>query len=128
MAEGHRRSGRADRVRETAVSYHPLRLEAARRVFRSDAQLAEALGVDRSQVTRWREGRTVPGSDVADRLVGLDTAVALLSGYLQPGSILKWLRGINAHLDNRRPIDLIRQGSLSDVIAAIEAMKRGAYA
>jgi hypothetical protein len=52
----------------------------------------------------------------------------LLTGYLEPGSILKWLRGVNAHLDNRRPVDLIRQGSLSEVIAAIEAMKRGAYA
>jgi hypothetical protein len=105
-----------------------VRLAATRRVFPSDAQVAQALGVDRSQVTRWRVGRTVPGSDVADRLVGLDTVVELLTGYLEPGSILKWLRGVNAHLDNRRPVDLIRQGSLSEVIAAIEAMKRGAYA
>jgi hypothetical protein len=84
--------------------------------------------VDRAQVARWREGRTTPGSEVADRLVGLDAAVELLSGYLEPDSILKWLRGVNAHLDNCRPVDVIREGRLSEVIAAIEAMKHGAYA
>jgi hypothetical protein len=36
--------------------------------------------------------------------------------------------GINAHLGDRRPIDLLREGSLSDVIAAIEALKSGSYA
>lgn len=90
--------------------------------------MAEALGVDRAQVTRWREGRTAPAAEVAARLVGLDTVVELLSGYLEPESIPKWLRGINAHLDNRRPLDLLRQGQLSPVIAAIEAMKSESYA
>ena len=36
--------------------------------------------------------------------------------------------GINAHLGDRRPIDLLREGSLSLVIAAIEALKTGTYA
>lgn len=122
-----KRVRQADRVRET-VAHYPARLDAARRAFPSDAQMAEALGVDRAQVTRWREGQTVPTADVADRLVGLDTVVELLSGYLERDSIPKWLRGINAHLDNRRPLDLLRQGQLSPVIAAIEAMKSESYA
>jgi transcriptional regulator with XRE-family HTH domain len=90
--------------------------------------MAEALGVDRAQLKRWREGRTEPSAENADRIVGLDTAVELLSGYLEPSSIPKWLMGINAHLGDRRPIDLLREGSLSDVIAAIEALKSGSYA
>jgi len=104
------------------------RLESARRAFPSDAQVAEALGVDRAQVKRWREGRTAPGPENADRIVGLDTAVELLSGYLEPSSIPKWLMGLNAHLGDRRPIDLLRRGNLAEVIAAIEALKSGAYA
>lgn len=109
-------------------SYYPIRLESARRAFRSDAQVAEALGVNRSQVRRWREGETVPGPENADRIVGLDSVVELLSGYLQPTSIPKWLNGFNAHLGDRRPVDLLRQGNLSEVIGAIEALKSGAYA
>ena len=84
--------------------------------------------MNRSQVTRWREGETEPGRENAERIVGLDAAVALLSGYLEPSSIPKWLMGVNAHVGDRRPIDLLREGNLSDVIAAIEALRSGAYA
>lgn len=104
------------------------RLESARRAFPSDAQLAEALGVNRSQVKRWRAGETEPGQENAERVVALDAAVALLSGYLEPTSVPKWLMGVNAHLADRRPIDLLREGNLSEVIAAIEALRSGAYA
>ena len=110
------------------ASSHAARLESARRAFSSDAKIAEALGVNRAQVKRWREGETEPGPENADRVVGLDAAVALLSGYLEPTSIPKWLTGHNAHLGGRRPVDLLREGNLSDVIAAIEAMKSGSYA
>jgi uncharacterized protein (DUF2384 family) len=105
-----------------------LRLDSARRAFTSDAQVADALGVDRAQVKRWREGETEPGPGNAERVVGLDAAVELLSGYLSASSIPKWLFGVNAHLSDRRPVDLIRQGNLSEVIAAIEALKSGSYA
>jgi hypothetical protein len=119
---------RATAVHETAPDYYAVRLESARRAFDSDAQIAAALGVNRAQVKRWREGDTVPGADNADRVVGLDAAVELLTGYLEPSSVTKWLLGHNAHLGNRRPVDLLREGNLSDVIAAIEALKSGAYA
>jgi hypothetical protein len=36
--------------------------------------------------------------------------------------------GYNAHLEDRRPVDLLREGNLSDVIAAIESLRSGAYA
>jgi transcriptional regulator with XRE-family HTH domain len=117
------------RTHQTAShASYAARLESARRVFSSDAQVAEVIGVDRSQVTRWREGATEPGPENADRIVGLDAVVELLHGYLEPSSIDKWLRGFNAHLGDRRPIDLLRQGILSEVIGAIEALKSGSYA
>lgn len=123
------KAGAAKRRRSAGASpFYPVRIESARRAFPSDARMAEALGVDRAQLKRWREGRTEPRAQNADRIVGLDTAVELLSGCLEPGSIPKWLMGINAHLGDRRPIDLLREGSLSDVIAAIEALKSGSYA
>jgi uncharacterized protein (DUF2384 family) len=40
----------------------------------------------------------------------------------------KWLQGNNAHLRNNRPIDLLRQGKVSEVIAAIEQLEAGSPA
>lgn len=114
--------------RAPVKSLYAQRLEAARRGFPSDAKVAEVLGVNRSQVKRWREGRTEPGLENADRIAGLDVVVELLSGWLEPSVIEDWLWGMNAHLGDRRPVDLLRQGNLSDVIAAIEALKSGSYA
>lgn len=104
-----------------------MRLESIGRVYDSDAQIAQALGVNRSQPNRWRGGQE-PDPENADRLVGLDAVIEMLDGYLQPTSIRKWLNGTNAHLGNRRPIAVLRAGMVSDVIAAIEAEKSGAYA
>jgi uncharacterized protein (DUF2384 family) len=129
-ARGRRRPREPRKTLATvpARDFYAVRLESARRVFSSDAQVAKALGIDRAQVKRWRAGETIPGPENADRVVGLDAAVELLSGYLSRNSIPKWLMGINAHLGDRRPVDLLRQGNLSEVIAAIESLKSGSYA
>jgi DNA-binding transcriptional regulator YiaG len=105
----------------------PQRIESARRAFRSDADLAASLGVARSQLTRWKGGQA-PDLENASKLTGLDAVVELLTGYLAPTSIPKWLSSPNAHLGNRRPLSLLQSGRLSEVIAAIEAEKGGAYA
>ncbi len=104
-----------------------MRLQSARRAFETDAELADLLGVDRAQPARWRAGQA-PDPANREKIVALDVVVELLSGYLSPSSIPKWLNGTNAHLGNRRPVALLRDGSLSEVIAAIEAEKSGAFA
>jgi hypothetical protein len=103
------------------------RLDQITRVLGSDAAVAAALDVSRAQPRRWREGQT-PDPGNRDRIIGLDTVIALLSGYLEESSIPKWLSGVNAHLGNRRPISLLREGRVADVIGAIEAEKAGAFA
>jgi hypothetical protein len=104
-----------------------LRYMVARRAFDSDAEMATSLGVHRSQIARWKQG-AAPDPENAERLLGLDVVVSLLEGFLEPTSIPKWLRGINAHLGHRRPLDVLREGQLSEVIRAIEAEKSGAFA
>jgi transcriptional regulator with XRE-family HTH domain len=104
-----------------------VRIASARRVFGSDSEVASALGVARSQLSRWKSGQ-FPDEVNRDRLVALDVVVELLSGYLSAGSIHKWLNSPNAHLADRRPLAVIRANRLSEVIAAIEAEKSGAFA
>src|SRR5437667_9772097 len=96
------------------------RYHAAKVAFPDDADLARSLGVHRSAVVRWKRGES-PAPENWEQLVGLDTVVSLLEGFLEVVSIPKWLRGLNAHLGDRRPIDVIRQGRLFEVVAAIEA-------
>ena len=103
------------------------RLDNITRVLGSDAAVADVLGVSRAQPRRWREGQ-VPDLDNRDRIIGLDAVIALLSGFLAESSIPKWLNGVNAHLGDRRPISVLREGRVSDVIAAIEAQKTGSFA
>jgi DNA-binding transcriptional regulator YdaS (Cro superfamily) len=103
------------------------RYASVRRAFPSDAALADMLGVHRSRVSRWGRGAT-PDPEHAQQLLGLDMAISLLSGFLEPDSVPEWLLGINAHLGHRRPVDVILEGKLSHVVAAIEAEKSGAYA
>jgi len=104
-----------------------LRYEVARLAFADDAELARSLDVHRSAVVRWKSGEP-PARANWEQLVGLDAVVSLLAGFLDPRSIPKWLHGINAHLGDRRPVDVIRLGRLSEVIAALEAERAGAFA
>ena len=98
-----------------------------RSAFPSDAAIAEFAGVDRSRVTRFKQGRNLE-SDTAALLDAVGSVVTLLRGFLDDAVIPDWLRGANAHLGYRIPLDVLKTGRLSEVIAAIEAEKSGAFA
>ena len=117
----------ADFVQESGASSTWLLYLAARRPFESDAALADALGVHRSQVARWKRGGQADSAN-EERLRNLGTVVESLTGYLEPTAISDWLSGINPHLGHRRPIDVLLAGNVTEVIAAVEAERRGAYA
>lgn len=103
------------------------RYASVRRAFDSDAELAEAFGVNRSAVAHWKRGEPM-GPENRALLQALDTTIALLAGFLNAATIPKWLRGTNAFLGNRRPIDVLRTGRLSEVVGAIEAEQSEAFA
>lgn len=109
----------------TALQRVSVRL--ARAVFDSDAEMALAFGVDRSNMVRWKRGAPL-SPEHAGRLQAFEVVVSLLLGFLAPTTIPKWLRGVNAHLGNRRPIDVLLTGRLSEVVAAIENERSGAFA
>ncbi|HEU4884053.1 MAG TPA: hypothetical protein VFT45_17460 [Longimicrobium sp.] len=98
----------------------------ARKAFTSDAALAEAMGVHRSQVTRWSQGRSAHTGN-AWLLRDLAAAVSRLSDFYQTGTINRWLFGANPDLDGEQPIELLRQGRLPEVLMAIQAQTSGAF-
>jgi hypothetical protein len=98
----------------------------ARKAFTSDAALADAIGVHRSQITRWSQGRSAHTGN-AWLLRDLAAAVSRLADFYQTGTINRWLFGANPDLDDEPPIELLRQGRLPEVLMAIQAQTGGAF-
>jgi len=119
-----RRTGSPTVPPESTASHH---LTTCRGALGSDRAVAGVLGVSPSQISRWRWGQT-PDLDNADRLAGLALVVEMLSRWLAPEVVEDWLQGMNAHLADRTPAYLIRNGRVADVIGAIESEKAGVYA
>ena len=113
-----------------AAAVSRLRIAEARTgaaMLGSQTELAQWLGVHRSQVTRLLQGHELQG-EPARRLAALGWVVRALAQVYEPAVIPDWLLGINAHLGGRRPLDVLRAGQLGEVIAAVEAARTGSYA
>jgi transcriptional regulator with XRE-family HTH domain len=98
----------------------------ARKGFATDSALAEAIGVNRSQVTRWAQGRAAQAAN-AWLLRDLAAAVSRMADFYNPATISRWLAGANPDLSGDSPLALLRQGRLPEVLMAIEAQTSGAF-
>lgn len=103
------------------------KVEALSRDFRSQRRLAAALDVSPAQVSRWIRGS---GIDVqnAERVDVLELVMSSLLRVYAPAVAERWLFGLNPHLGDRRPIDLVRAARAQELIAAIRAERAGSFA
>jgi transcriptional regulator with XRE-family HTH domain len=95
--------------------------------FRSSARLAEMLGVNRSQVTRWLRGAGVDPLN-AEKVDLLELVWSNLLRIYERDAALSWLFGVNPLLGDRRPIDLIRLGRTEELMRAIRAERGDSFA
>jgi uncharacterized protein (DUF2384 family) len=103
------------------------KLRAVTEDLGSQARVARLLGVSPSRVSRWLKTEE-PDEANRRKLRGVEFVLARLLDDFDRETALKWLQGVNAHLGNRRPIDLLAAGRATDVVAAIEAEESGSYA
>jgi uncharacterized protein (DUF2384 family) len=103
------------------------KVEALSRDFRSQRRLAELLDVSPAQVTRWRRGQGIDEVN-AQRVDLLELVMAQLLRLYSSEAAERWLVGLNPHLGDRRPIDLIRRGRSRELIDAIAAERAGSFA
>jgi uncharacterized protein (DUF2384 family) len=103
------------------------KVEALRVDFRSAAQLADMLGVSRSQVTRWLRGAGIDPLN-AEKVDLLELVWSNVLRLYDRDAALEWLFGVNPLLGDRRPIDLIRMGRAEELMRAIRAERSDAYA
>jgi transcriptional regulator with XRE-family HTH domain len=103
------------------------KVEALRHDFRSAAELADMLGVSRSQVTRWLRGAGLDPIN-AQKVELLEMIWSNLLRLYDREAALSWLFGVNPLLGDRRPIDVIRAGRAEDLIRVIRAEYADSYA
>ena len=113
---------RADAAQVIQRAYY---LEA-RKGFATDTALADAIGVNRSQITRWSQGRAAQAAN-AWLLRDLAAAVSRMADFYNAATIHRWLFGANPDLQGQQPMALLRQGRLAEVLMAIEAQTSGAF-
>ena len=103
------------------------KVEVLRHDFRSAAKLADMLGVNRSQVTRWLRGAGIDPLN-AEKIDLLELVWSNLLRLYEREAALAWLFGLNPLLGDRRPIDLIRLGRAEELMRAIRAERADTFA
>ena len=103
------------------------KIEVLRHDFRSAARLADLLGVNRSQITRWLRGAGIDPLN-AERIDLLEMVWSGLLRVYEREAALSWLFGVNPLLGDRRPIDLIRMGRTEDLMRAVRAERSDTFA
>jgi uncharacterized protein (DUF2384 family) len=103
------------------------KVEALRVDFRSAARVADLLGVNRAQVTRWLRGAGIDPAN-AEKVDLLELVWGNLLRLYDREAALAWLFGVNPALGDRRPIDLIRAGRAEELMRAIRAERSDAFA
>ena len=105
----------------------PDKVQALSRDFHSQRRLAEVLGVNPSQVSRWVRGEGIDELN-AQRVDLLELVMSQLLRLYEPDAAERWLTGLNPHLGDRRPIDVIRRGGARELLAAIAQERAGSFA
>src|SRR4249919_2056143 len=93
---------------------------ALSRDFHSKHHLAELLSVSPAQITRWRNENGIDAVN-AQRVDLLELTMSSLLRVYSSEAAEDWLLGVNPHLRDRRPVDLIRGGNTRELLEAIEA-------
>ncbi|HUF48425.1 MAG TPA: hypothetical protein VMM93_11465 [Vicinamibacterales bacterium] len=103
------------------------KVEALAADFRSAARLADLLGVNRSQVTRWLRGAGIDPLN-AEKVELLELVWSSVLRLYEREAALQWLVGANPLLGDRRPVDLIRMGRVEELMRAIRAERADSFA
>jgi len=89
--------------------------------------IANIVGVSAPTVSRWANEKGSPPLDTQTVLAELRYVVDRLSDFYTPDEARLWLHSKHPLLDQRRAIELIREGRTEEVLAVIERMDAGAY-
>ena len=99
----------------------------ARFAFKSDLEMAQTLGLDRTRLIAWKKGAAVPRQEHMRFLADVATTVDALRRILHPAVVTSWLTAPKFDLGDRTPIEMLREGRLPEVLQSVNATEHGAY-
>lgn len=113
-------------AKKNAVS-EKLELLRSRAAIRA-VDVANMLGITPETVCRWKQGRAYPRPGKESLLVDLEYIVERLSEfYSDPRTARTWLYSRHKHFDGLRPVDLIQEGRIEEVLDAIQTVADPTY-
>lgn len=99
-------------------------VEEARRSL-TLVEIAEITGVQQRSVQNWAAGTTRPEGLQRDRLLELQYVIEQLSDVFDDEGIEIWLHRPQRMLHHKRPIDALRDGQFTDVLAVVDYLAGG---
>lgn len=103
--------------RDEAASVTYMRVvEEVTRAGITQVELAKAVGSGTRAVQNWASGQNTPRGETVKRLLDIRTVVELLGDSYTDEGIDIWLHARNRNLGMRRPIDLLIEGQIEEVI------------
>ena len=91
----------------------------------TQGELAVAVGASERTVQNWSSGKTRPRGETVDRVLDFVHLVRELREVYTDEGIQIWLRSRNRNLQHRRPIDLLAEGNVDDVLAEVQRVIGG---
>lgn len=108
---------RQERHSETGGSLTYMRvIEDVTRSGITQVELAKAVGAGARSVQNWASGQNSPRGRSVTKLLDLHTIVSLLGDSYTEEGIDIWLHARNRNLDMQRPVDLLVEGRIDEVL------------
>lgn len=94
----------------------------------NSGELARLLDVDRRTILRYRNETSAPSEQVRERIQALRDLIYLLDQVFPTKEAAQdWLYSPVPSLRARRPIDLLRAGSLEEVVSELAGLDGGVF-
>jgi uncharacterized protein (DUF2384 family) len=91
----------------------------------TQSEFAAAVGASERTVQNWTAGHTKPRGEAATRALDFVYLVQELRDVYADEGIQIWLKSRNRNLEGRRPIELISEGRIDDVLAEVRRVLGG---
>lgn len=112
------------RSSDSNVSYMRLIEDVTEHVF-TQSELAAAVGAADRTVQNWASGQTRPRGDTANRVLDVLHLVRELREVYSDEGIQIWLKSRNRNLRHRRPLDLLAEDRIEEVLDEVQRVVGG---